>query len=278
MKRKAKASRGRSPFAVTHAVLWGAVITFAIYGAAGWLVTLWAQSPVLAVLMAVAFGFAPFAAAALTRPALKGGGLAAWSALIVFTAMDAAGNTNAFFEFEKVATHGQNAALQRSHGAALASYETDLTAAKGTHAAVTAQLLALPTASALCADVGPKTCEARKAAQGADREALAAQAAQAKAQVDMLVVPTAPERVHLLPPVVSATLHTLLSLALVVAFLGLHNAERRAAVSKAATRRTRQARKPAPKGPSPKPPAAPARAPVSVLTAQERRALMRVVH
>lgn len=278
MKRKAKASRANSPFRAAHVVLWGAVVIFAIYGAAGWLVSLWDQSPVLAVLMAIAFGFSPFAAAAITGPALRGGGVVAWVSLIVFMAMDAAGNAHAFFEFEKVALRDHNAKLEASFASALATYDADVAAAKQAHTAATSKLLALPTASALCGDVGPKTCEARKAAQAADREALMAQAASAKAVVDSIAVPVAPEQARLLPAEVSATLHTLLSFALVGGFLGLHNAEKRRQAAKPAARRQRQAKKPAPKGPSPKPPAAPAKAPVSVLTADERRAMIRAVH
>jgi hypothetical protein len=273
MKRKAKASRAGTPFKAAHVVLWGAVLTFAVYGAAGWIVALWQQSPVLAGLMALAFGFAPFAAAALTGPALRGGGIAAWSALIVFTAMDAAGNTNAFFEFEKVALHDQNAAIVQAHTVAASLHAGDLAKAKAAHEASTAKLLSLPTASALCVDVGPKTCEARKAAQAGDREALAAQAALAKAQVDALTAPVAPVQARLLPPEVSATLHTLLSFALVVGFLGLHVAERRHAAREAAKPKAKRTRRAAPKAP---PPVAPVQ-PVSVLTPEERRAMIRAV-
>lgn len=248
---------------------------FAIYGGVGWLVTLWHQSPGLAVLMALAFGFSPFAAAALTGPALRGGGIAAWVALSVFMLMDAAGNANAFFEFEKVATMDQNHTATVAHTTALGVYTADLAAAKAAHGSATAKLLTLPTASAVCEGVGPITCDGKRNAIAGDREALTTQALTAKLAVDALVAPTAPAVVRLLPPEVSATLHCLLSFALVGGFLGLHRAEKRMAQPAAKPKRARKGGR---KGPTPRPPVAPVKVPLDVVTAAERRALMHVVN
>lgn len=232
-------------FRGAFAVLWFASIVFALYGATGWLVSLWATSVPLAILMAGAFATAPLVAAALTGPALRGGGIAAWSAVLVFCAMDAAGNAQAFWAFESVAMGAKNSASEEAHKAALARFEADRKAASDLLAASNAALLALPSATEACKGHGPQNCKARLEGLTADTQRLEATASAAQASLQALRAPSSPEVSRLLPWEVSGSLHALLSFALVLAFVGVHAARRKAEgvkVERAAKPRGRKAR------------------------------------
>lgn len=243
---KPKAARKRRPappFRGAFVVLWLASLTFAVYGGVGWLVTLWTISAPLAVMLAVAFAMAPLTAAALTGPAMRGGGLAAWSAVLVFCAMDAAGNVQAFWAFEDVAMKAENTARQEAHTAALLVYEADRKAASDLLAASSAALLALPDPVTACEGLGPVNCKARLDGIAASSATLTKQQDTAQRKLDGLVKPSAPEVARLLPMEATGIIHTLLSFALTAGFLGTHNARRKAEAMGAAERPKAKRRK-----------------------------------
>lgn len=227
-------------------VLWLASVVLAVYGATGWIVSMWSISQPLAIMLALAFGTAPLVAAAMTEPAIRGGGLAAWAAVLVFCGMDAAGNTHAFWTFESVAKAEENKAAAQAHALELVAYEADRKAATDTRNAANAALLAIPTATSACEGLGPVNCKARLEGLAADRAGLVAQRDAAEETLAALAKPTPPAEARMLPAEVSGTLHTLLSFALVAGFLGTHNARRKAGGVKAAPAR-RPARRPRPK-------------------------------
>jgi hypothetical protein len=224
--RKRKASRGTG-FGWAFAILWVATVVFAAYGGVGWIVTLWTVSKPLAVLLAVVFAMAPLAASGMTGPAIRGGGLAAWASVLVFCGMDAAGNTNAFWAFDKLATQAENDANARTHAAAMVSYTAAKAKAETARDDATARLAKLPSSQEVCEGFGPVNCKTRQDGLAADTARIAAQREDAKHTLETLTAPVAPAVVHLLPPMASGTIHVLLSFAMVAGFLGTHSAANR---------------------------------------------------
>lgn len=245
MKRKPR----KAPLTGVLVVLWTASLVFAVYGGVGWLVSMWAISPPLAVLLAVAFAMAPLAASALTEAAIRGGGLAAWSAVLVFCAMDAAANVHAFWTFEETALHAENTRRLGEHAKAMQVYEGDRKVLTDTISAASAKLVAMPGAATVCEGAGPKTCTSRLAGQADETRRLTEARDDAQRKLDGLKAPQAPEKARMLPMEATALIHCLLSFALVAGFLGTHSARRKAEpvqhTAKRKPRRTPRAPKPA---------------------------------
>jgi hypothetical protein len=228
MSKRRKRYRPPMHYAGAFLVLWTAVLILGVYGAVGWIVTMGETSVPLALLLAAAFGSAPAVAAALTGPAMRGGGWAAWAALLVFCAMDAAGNVNAFNAFDRVAMQEENDKRTEAHTLALATYTTAQATAQEAHTGAIKALAALPTAQAVCEGYGPVNCERRQKGLADDRQSLTEQRDTAAASLAALVMPKAPEVARLLPEWVTVATHALISFALVLGFLGTHHAKAKA--------------------------------------------------
>lgn len=212
-------------FTRTKAVLWSATAILATFGAVGWALALWDKSPGLAVMVALVAAVAPVVAAAMTGPAVRGGGAMAWACVVIFVLMDGGSNTNAGWQADTFAMSAINAPAQ-------ALYAADLEAAKGNLLAAQAALVALPTPSV----TGPIT---RLETYVATSAILSANVVSAQHNLDALTPPVVQ---HLLPRAAMGGVLFLTSFAVIFGFLGVHTAETKA--SKAAPARPRAPAKP----------------------------------
>lgn len=239
MSKRRKAKRGA--FALSTVSLWVATVILAAFGAVGWALALWGVSQPLAIMGASVALVAPLVAASLSGPAMRGGGLYAWLAIIVFTAMDAGSNAQAAWQFDAAA----NASINTEAGDL---YAAEYAAAIAARDAARAKLAALPTPDAEGAIRKLDTYTATASI-------LAANVATAEAVVSNLQKP-APAQ--LFPKEASGIVMGLTSLALILGHLGIARAQRKLEAPKASKpaankRRPATRKKPAaskPKAPS----------------------------
>jgi hypothetical protein len=194
----------------TKAVLWSATGILAVFGGVGWALALWDKSVPLACMVAVVAAVAPIVAAAMTGPAIRGGGLFAWACVLIFVMMDGGSNTNAGWQADAVAMSAINAPKQ-------ALYAADLEVAKGNLLAAQSALVALPTPSV----TGPIT---RLETYATTSAILSANVASAQHSLDTLTPPVVQ---HLLPREAMGVVLFLTSFAVIFGFLGVHTAEKR---------------------------------------------------
>lgn len=212
-------------FTRTKAVLWSATAILAAFGAVGWALALWDKSPGLAVMVALVAAVAPVVAAAMTGPAVRGGGVLAWACVVIFVLMDGGSNTNAGWQADTFAMSAINAPAQ-------ALYAADLAAAKGNLIAAQSALVALPTPSV----TGPIT---RLETYATTSAILSANVVSAQRNLDALTPPVVQ---HLLPRAAMGGVLFLTSFAVIFGFLGVHTAEVKA--RKVATAKPRAPAKP----------------------------------
>lgn len=199
----------RSHYLVERLALWAATLVLAGFGAAGWALAFWDVSHHLAIMAALVALVAPLVAAALSGPAMNGGGFFAWFTIVVFTAMEAGSHANAIWQFDAVANQAVN---ER----ALAEYEAEAAKVVAARDAAQAKLDALPTPDANGAIRKADTYVVAQAA-------LAATLDKAQAKVDALVKP---EPVQLFPRWLSGGIMALTAFALIFGHLAIARAER----------------------------------------------------
>jgi hypothetical protein len=198
-------------FLGTKTALWAATGILAVFGGVGWALALWDKSVPLACMVAVVAAVAPIVAAAMTGPAIRGGGLFAWSCVLIFVLMDGGSNTNAGWQADAFAMSGINTPAREAFAA-------DLGLAKGNLQVAQAALMALPTPA-----VGGQITRLETYTQTA--VILTATRDAAKAELDALV---APVDQHLLPREAMGMVLFLTSFAVIFGFLGVHTAETKA--------------------------------------------------
>ena len=236
-------------YAGTLRTLWVIAVLFAAFGAVGWLATFWEVNRFLAVGMGLVFLGVPLAAAAVTGPLVNskslGVSLVLSLAVTGLALVDAAGNTRAFWQFETIYGQDEVNAFNAKVNADTADAKARLGAANTALAGI-----ALTSRDCWCPETRKadlKAFEALRAPHLADKE---------RAQDDLRAIDArkAPSP-SLLPKEVSAGVALVISLALILAFLGTHyvakrereeweaaeEAKRKARRKSASTRKSRKA-------------------------------------
>jgi hypothetical protein len=199
----------RPHFLAERLALWAATLVLAGFGAAGWTLAFWDVSHHLAIMAALVALVAPLVAAALSGPAMHGGGVLAWLTIIVFTAMEAGSHANAIWQFDAVANQAVN---ER----ALTEYQAEADKVTAARDEAQAKLAALPTPDATGAIRKADTYVATHAVLTANLET-------AQARVDALVKP---EPKQLFPRWLSGGVMALTAFALIFGHLAIARAER----------------------------------------------------
>lgn len=240
----------------TLRALWVIAFLFAAFGAVGWLATFWEVNKFLAVGMSLVFLGVPLAAAAVTGPLVHSKGVLV-HALLAFAvcglaAVDAAGNTRAFWQFETI----YGAEEVRAFEAQVEADKADARARLDTADKALADIV-LKGRECWCPETRGADLKAFETLRGPHLED------RTRAQDDLReIAGRTPPDPRLLPKEVSAAVALIISFGLVFAFLGTHVtakrrqdewAEAEEARSKARKPRRRTTKPKAPKKPEVKP-------------------------
>lgn len=211
--------------------LWACTLTLGVFGASGWVLAFWGVNPILAVIIGVVFLAADLVAGALCAPLLKTTGVLAKAllgvAVSILVALTAAGYFNSFSQFERTYFAERTEAFELTSQALKAHAVERIEIAQGNLHTTSKKLAELPTPSKSGEITRRDTYLTTVAAlekQIAAAKIEVSEADQALTDAEARVTP----KLHLLPPEVSATLFGLVSLALILSFLGVHLAEHKA--------------------------------------------------
>lgn len=208
-------------YAGTLRALWVIAFLFAAFGAVGWLATFWDVNKFLAVGMSLVFLGVPLAAAAVTGPLVHSKGFLVHTllafAICGLAAVDAAGNTRAFWQFEAIYGADEVAAFN-------AKVVADTADAKSRLDTATAALsgIVLKERECWCPDTRGADLKQFEALRGPHLED------RTRAQNDLREIgERTPPNPRLLPKEISAAVALIISFALIFAFLGTHIAAKR---------------------------------------------------
>lgn len=203
-------------YAGTLRTLWVIAILFAAFGAVGWLATFWEVNRFLAVGMSLVFLGVPLAAAAATGPLVHSKSYAAIAMLTLaiagLAAVDAAGNTRAFWQFETLYGQEEVQTFNAKVTADTADAQARLSTAETALSAIVLKERECMCPQTRATDL--KSFEAKRSSHLADKE---------RALDDLReIARRAPPEPRLLPKEVTMAVAGIISFALIMAFLGTH--------------------------------------------------------
>lgn len=230
-------TRGRKPtkapkvYGGAFAALWACTLTLGVFGASGWVLAFWGVDPVLAVIIGGVFLAADLVAGALCGPLLKtkGGATKALlgAAVFILVGLTATGYFNSFSQFERTYFADKVSAFELTTATLKTQAVERLEVSQGNLKTTSEALANLPTPS--------KTGEITRRDTYLDTVAsLEKRIAASKVEIGEAKADLASaegrqmDTPHLLPPEVAAVLFGLVSLALILSFLGVHLAEHKA--------------------------------------------------
>lgn len=211
--------------------LWAYTLTLGVFGASGWVLAFWGVNPILAVIIGVVFLASDLVAGALCAPLLKTKGVSVKSLLGVamgtLVCLTAIGYFNSFSQFERTYFASQTNAFEQTTQALKSQAVERIEVVQGTLNTASRKLAELPTPSKTGEitrrDTYLQTVAALEKQIAAYKVELG-EAQQALAAAEARVTP----ELHLLPPEAALVLFGLVSLALILSFLGVHLAEYKA--------------------------------------------------
>jgi len=216
-------------YSATLSILWIVALLFAAFGAIGWLFTFWAISKFLAFGLASVFLGVPLAAAAVTGPLVhaahhKQHATAAllFVATLGLALVDGAGNTRAFWQFEKNYGAEKVASELEAHEAYISQTTQDATGRLANAEHALAHIPQMPERACWCPETRTSDLMVYNALADPlirDRERALDDLKELREYGRAWVPPAAP---RLLPKAVSASVAVLVALAIVIAFIGTH--------------------------------------------------------